>query len=314
MQDVGGFAHLDHEGRTAARQVIAGADTGEDAVDQRQLAAGCRHEAADMRHQHNQGRLAHVGGFTAHVRAGDHQHAGVVVQCQVVGHERRGQYLLDHRVATLADAHARLVDEGRAVQVQVQRALGEVAQHIQLGQGRGGVLQGRQMTDQGFQQRVVEHLLAGKGATLGRQCLVFEDFQFRGDEAFGTLERLPPNVVGRRLFGLLAWQLDEVAMHPVVADLEVGQAGAGFFPRFQIDKELAGVLAHGQQFVQFAVVAGFQYAAVTDDCGRVVDDGFFQQVGQFRVGAGDGRQARQVRCFELRHSVLQFRQGAQGIA
>ncbi|MNR40577.1 hypothetical protein D3C85_1588760 [compost metagenome] len=34
VQDVGGFAHLDHEGRTAARQVIAGADTGEDAVDQ----------------------------------------------------------------------------------------------------------------------------------------------------------------------------------------------------------------------------------------------------------------------------------------
>ncbi|MCY1177845.1 hypothetical protein D9M73_181690 [compost metagenome] len=103
-------------------------------------------------------------------------------------------------------------------------------------------------------------------------------------------------------------------MDAVVTDLQVRQAGAGLFPCLEVDQELSGVFAERLQFVEFAVVAGFQHAAVTDDRGRVVDDGFFQQVGQFRVGAGDGRQARQMRCFELRHSVLQFRQGAQGIA
>ncbi|MNO85325.1 hypothetical protein D3C76_766960 [compost metagenome] len=143
VQDVGGFAHLDHEGRTATGQVIAGADTGEYSVHQRQLATGCRDKAADVRHQHDQGGLAHVGGFTAHVRAGNHQHARIVVQAQVIGHERRGQYLFDHGVTTLADAHAGFFDEAGAVQVKGQGALGQVAQHVQLGQGCGGVLQGR---------------------------------------------------------------------------------------------------------------------------------------------------------------------------
>jgi hypothetical protein len=71
---------------------------------------------------------------------------------QVVGHERRGQHLLHHRVAPLHDAHARLADEARAVQVKVQRTLGQVAQHVQLGQGGGGVLQRRQVADQVFEQ------------------------------------------------------------------------------------------------------------------------------------------------------------------
>jgi hypothetical protein len=51
-----------------------------------------------------------------------------------------------------ADAHARLADEARAVQVKVQRTLGEVAQHVQLGQGGSGVLQRCQVADQVFQQ------------------------------------------------------------------------------------------------------------------------------------------------------------------
>jgi hypothetical protein len=46
-------------------------------------------------------------------------------------------------------------------------------------------------------------------------------------------------------------------VHAVVADLQVGQAGAGFFAGFEVDQELPGVLAQRLQFVQFAVVAGF---------------------------------------------------------
>jgi hypothetical protein len=85
-------------------------------------------------------------------------------------------------------------DEARAVQVEVQRTLGQVAQHVQLGQGGSGVLQRRQLADQVFQQRFVEHF-PGQGAALGRQRLVFEGFQLRGDEALGAFERLAADVV-----------------------------------------------------------------------------------------------------------------------
>jgi len=45
-------------------------------------------------------------------------------------------------------------------------------------------------------------------------------------------------------------------VHTVVADLEVGKAGAGFFSGFQVDQELAGVFADRQQLVQLVVLAG----------------------------------------------------------
>ncbi|MNP98267.1 hypothetical protein D3C85_108810 [compost metagenome] len=243
VQDVGGFAHLDHEGRTATGQVIAGTDSSEDAVDQRQFATGCGHEAANVSEQHDQCGLAHVGGFTTHVRAGDHQHTGVVIQAQVVGHERRGQHLLDHRVTTLRDAHARLADEARAVQVKIQRTLGEVAQHVQFGQRAGGVLQRWQLADQVFQQGFVKHLLARQGTALGREGFVFELFQFRRDEALGAFQGLPTDIVRRCRLGLLARQFDEVAVNAVVTDFQVAKTGASFLAGFEIDEELAGVFA-----------------------------------------------------------------------
>ncbi len=165
VQDVGCFAHFHHERRASAGQIVTGADAGEDPVNQRQLAAGGGHEAADMGQQDDQRRLAHVSGFTAHVRAGDDQHACAVVQCQIVGHERRTQHLLDHRVAALFDAHARLGDEARAVEVQVQRALCKVAQYVQLGQCSRCVLQRRKVADQVFEQRLVKHFLTSQRAT-----------------------------------------------------------------------------------------------------------------------------------------------------
>ncbi|MNY13394.1 hypothetical protein D3C86_1465260 [compost metagenome] len=70
-------------------------------------------------------------------------------------------------MTTLADAHARLTDEARAVQVEVQRTFGQVAQDVQLGQSAGGVLQRWQLADQVFEQRFVKHFLPSQGATLG---------------------------------------------------------------------------------------------------------------------------------------------------
>ncbi|MNM60415.1 hypothetical protein D3C81_716940 [compost metagenome] len=169
------------------------------------------------------------------------------------------------------------------------------------------------MADQGFQQGVVEHLLAGQGAALGRQRLVLECLELRGDEALGALEGLAADVVARCLFGLPGRQLDEIAVYAVVADFEVGQTRAGFFAGFEIDQELAGVLAHGQQLVQLVVVAGLEHAAVANDRWRVIDDRPLEQAGQLRVGPGDGCQARQVRRLEFGHGVLQFRQSAQRI-
>ena len=183
--------------------------------------------------------------------------------------------MLHYRVTALHDAHARFADKPWAIEVEVQRTFGEVAQYIQFRQGGGGVLQRRQAADQVLEQGFVEHLFPRQGAAFGRQRLVFERFELGGDKTLGAFEGLATLIIDRRRLGLFARQLNKVAMHAVVADFQVSQAGAGFFAGFQVDQELPGVFAQRLQLIQLAVVAGFQYAAVTNDRRWVVDDGLF---------------------------------------
>ncbi len=71
-------------------------------------------------------------------------------------------------MTALLDAQAGLLDEARAVQIEIQRPLGEVAQHVQFGQCGGTFLQRCQVADEHFQQLVIEQLFTGEGAALGR--------------------------------------------------------------------------------------------------------------------------------------------------
>ena len=60
VEDVGGFDHFHHESRAASRQVVAGADAGENAVDGADLCLLRRYEAAGVGEQHNQRALPHI--------------------------------------------------------------------------------------------------------------------------------------------------------------------------------------------------------------------------------------------------------------
>ncbi|MNP26383.1 hypothetical protein D3C76_1192400 [compost metagenome] len=117
-----------------------------------------------------------------------------------------------------------------------------------------------------------------------------------------------------RLLGLHPRQFDVVAVDAVVADLQVGQAGAGLLPCLQVHQVLAGVFAEGLQFVQFGVVAALDHAAVADHRRRVVDDRPGQQVGQFRIGADADGQLAEMRRFQFEHAALQLGQGGQRVA
>ena len=51
IQNVSRFVHLDGEGRLAGRQIVLGADAGEDAINQTDFGFARGHETADLRHQ-----------------------------------------------------------------------------------------------------------------------------------------------------------------------------------------------------------------------------------------------------------------------
>ena len=107
IEDAGDFAHFDEERRTAAREIVGGADAREDAVDDREFCLPRGDEAAGLRHQRDQCGLAQVGGLAAHVRAGDQQKLlRLLIEVEIVGNEALAalaQQFFDDRMSTADD-------------------------------------------------------------------------------------------------------------------------------------------------------------------------------------------------------------------
>ena len=117
-QDLRRLAHLDHERRFAARQVVARADAREHAIADADARAARRDEAAHLRLDHRQRHLADQRRLARHVRAADDQDLlGARVQAHVVGDEAAGRRQpLDDGVARVGEIdHAAVVDLGAAV-------------------------------------------------------------------------------------------------------------------------------------------------------------------------------------------------------
>ncbi len=71
VEDGGGLGHFDHKGGAAAADVVAGADAGEDAVDQAEAHVRGGDEGAALGKDDEERGHAEIGGFAAHVGAGD---------------------------------------------------------------------------------------------------------------------------------------------------------------------------------------------------------------------------------------------------
>ncbi|MFM2178184.1 MAG: hypothetical protein RL015_2282 [Verrucomicrobiota bacterium] len=131
VEDERGLVHLDHEGGLAARDVVASADTGEDAIHQSNLRADGGQEAANLRHEREQRGLAQVGALTGHVRPGDEDEAAFLgLQGDVVRHEAlaAGEVLIEHGMAAITDEEVpRFVEDGTRV-IEEPCGLGERAE------------------------------------------------------------------------------------------------------------------------------------------------------------------------------------------
>ena len=313
VQDIGGLGHFHHEGGAPAGHVVGSADAGEDAVDRPQARAARRHVAAGVRQQHDQRHLAHVGGLAAHVRAGDQQDALRVVQRQVVVDERTVGQALDHRVPAAVDGNARRLLQLRLDIAEALRPLGQVGQRVQLRQRGGRRLQRRQLRQHGIQQLLEQLALACQGPFAGTQRLVLERLQFRCQVALGVLERLPARVVGRQLRCLGTADLDVVAVHPVVADLQVGDAGTRPLALLQLQQVAAGIATDGAQFVEVGIEAGGDDAAVAQQGRRLCLQRSVEHVPQCGEVRQIGSQRGEPGCLEAGQRLRQRRQQRQAV-
>ena len=125
-------------------RLSAGADAGENAIDQSQPRRTRRNERSHLRHQRDQRRLTQVGRLASHVRAGDNQHrVGCPVQVKIVGYEAIGDaahvLLLDHRMTPVNNLNVSALDELRTAIVAIGCKCRERRQYIDFRQRQRGL-------------------------------------------------------------------------------------------------------------------------------------------------------------------------------
>ncbi len=139
-------------------------------------------------------------------------------------------------------------------------------------------------------------------------------FSVRRDVALGVLERLLARVVRRDARGVGVGDLDVIAEHLVVADLQTGDAG----PQDLVGLEASDpVLAAGGdlvQFVEVGVVSPADDAALARAHRRIVDQGRLERFAQIGAQLEPGLQVAQQRRLPARQPILQARQERQRLA
>src|SRR6266849_9086782 len=134
MQNRRRFRHLNHEGGAAARQVVAGADTGEDPVYQPQPGGTRRNERSHLRQDGDERGLPQIRGLATHIRAGQYQNrVSGRVQIEIVRYEAFATtqfLLLDDGVAAFEDFDVGGIIQLRAAVVSQGGNLGQGGKHI----------------------------------------------------------------------------------------------------------------------------------------------------------------------------------------
>ena len=106
LQNLGGFEHLDHEGRLVGEEVVGGADAAEDPIDEADLSIVRRDIRTCLSEDGDEGVLAQEGALAAHVWTRDEEDALITANRTIVGDKTAplgGQTAFDNRMPAADD-------------------------------------------------------------------------------------------------------------------------------------------------------------------------------------------------------------------
>ena len=220
------------------------------------------------------------------------------VEVRIVGHEPLlAQILLEHRVPAIADEKAAVIAHLRAAVVEQPCRLGKGAQHIQLGQGRGCLLDLRQPLQHGLPHALEQFVFQLRAALLRAQDLALHLLQGRRDEPLAVGDGLLASVVRGHLVQVGLGDLDVIAEHGIEPHLEGLDAGARDLILLQLGDPILAA-AHGDaQLVQRGIEAVADQPAFLHGERRLVHNSAPDQFHQVR---------------QLGHLPGQFLQQGQG--
>ena len=140
------------------------------------------------------------------------------------------------------------------------------------------------------------------------QNLVLVFLERRRDVPLASGNRLLADVVVGRVGEIRLGDLDVIPEHPVVADLQRRDPGAGAFGFFHRRNGGLAAAADHAQFVDFGIDAVTDDATVTRDGRRLVEQRVFDQIAQIGEVIKFGEQAEHERCLQRRQDAAKFRQ------
>ena len=181
------------------------------------------------------------------------------------------------------------------------------AEHVERGQPARRVLDARRLGRHAAAQRLEDLDLALDDALVGAEDLLFVLLERRRDEALAAGNRLLAVVVRRHAAEVRLRDLDVVAEHAVVADLELGDAGAGALGFFHLGNPLLAGPADAAQVVELGIDAVAHGAAVARQRRRLVEQRAIQLVAQVGQIVELGRQAADERRLQARSSSIRTR-------
>ena len=227
MQDARGLDHLHEEGALAPREVVLGADAGEDPVNHPDPGRARRDEAAHLGQDHQQRRLAHEDAFAAHVgpRQDDHLLA-FGVEVEVVGREGALAARLEHGMAPLRDVEDTAVVDLRSHVSALVGDLPERGERVQRPDRPCRPQQRRRLGRDGRPDLLEELQLQLCHPLLGPEHAAFVFLELDGNVALGADQGLAPDVLGGHLRHVCIAHLDAVAEDAVEAHAERGDARA----------------------------------------------------------------------------------------
>lgn len=170
-------------------------------------------------------------------------------------------------MSAVGDMKDRLVDELGPAIVASCGEFGPAGEDVELGDGGGGGLEAGDVRRDVVAEAAEEVVFEFVGARSGGEDVSLVFLEFVGNVAFGVLDGLAADVVGRDAVAVGVGDFDVEAEDPVEADLEVGDAGALLLAFLVFgDPSLSGV-GDVPEPVEFGV------DAIGDDAALALGDG-----------------------------------------
>ena len=273
------------------------------------------HEAARLRHQHDQRGLPHIGRLTCHIRSCDQKQARVtIIQISVVGHKQTvTDHLLNDRMSALDNLQFHRSIHNRFHVAKLFTDLREGRQNIQLRDRRGGLLNGFHIALDFLSHTDKKLVFQLIDLGLRIQNQIFHLLQLRRNEAFRVGQRLFANVVFGNQIKIGFGNFQIITKHPIVADLQVLDAGALALGVFEIGNPLLSILNRKVQMIQFLRKALLDQPAFFDGKRRVFTDRAVDHVINIRQTVNHVTKFSKCRALHEAEITLELRQHRDGI-